>query len=244
MCAASSPALGQRKTVVRPLRTLLDQPSRHARQASSRGGCQTAPCPQRRVTMNEFTPIEAYGQVTEPATLTIQRILPGPIERCWAYLTQSDLRRQWLASGDMEMRLGSQTELVWHNDELTDPPGTRPGVTSLRITACPLQSRNSIRHTVWAFRWGSTGGVTFVLAAEGRQGNVDLDPSPHRRPLRAAQCQRRLARASGYSGRPRNRKKSCALLGPMAAPEGGVCKAPAGLIRSSRISSSCGQARG
>ena len=45
----------------------------------------------------------AYGTLIEPATLKIQRLLPGPIERVWAYLTESDLRRQWLAAGPMEM---------------------------------------------------------------------------------------------------------------------------------------------
>ena len=61
--------------------------------------------------------------VTEPSTLRIQRLLPGPIERVWAYLTESELRRKWLAAGEMEMKVGAPFELVWRNDELTDPPG-------------------------------------------------------------------------------------------------------------------------
>jgi uncharacterized protein YndB with AHSA1/START domain len=36
----------------------------------------------------------AYGVVTKPMTVTIQRLLPGPIERVWDFLTQSELRRQ------------------------------------------------------------------------------------------------------------------------------------------------------
>ena len=53
-------------------------------------------------------------------------MLPGPIERVWAYLTESDLRSKWLASGDMELKVGAPFELVWRNSELTDPPGKRP----------------------------------------------------------------------------------------------------------------------
>jgi uncharacterized protein YndB with AHSA1/START domain len=64
--------------------------------------------------MNERAKVDAYGALSEPATLTIQRMLPGPIERVWAYLTESDLRRKWLASGDMEMKVGAPFEL--------DPP--------------------------------------------------------------------------------------------------------------------------
>ena len=76
--------------------------------------------------MNELATLDAYGVVTEPATVKIQRLLPGPIERVWAYLTESELRRQWLAAGQMEMKVGAPFELVWRNDELTDPPTQRP----------------------------------------------------------------------------------------------------------------------
>ena len=76
--------------------------------------------------MNELATPDAYGTLIEPTTLKIQRLLPGPIERVWAYLTDSELRRKWLAAGEMEMKVGAPFELVWRNDELTDPPGKRP----------------------------------------------------------------------------------------------------------------------
>src|SRR5208282_5598691 len=79
--------------------------------------------PQRRQAMNDVASPDLYGALTEPTTLTIQRLLPGPIDRVWAYLTESDLRRQWLASGTMEMKVGARFELVWRNNELTSPPG-------------------------------------------------------------------------------------------------------------------------
>jgi uncharacterized protein YndB with AHSA1/START domain len=52
---------------------------------------------------------DAYGALIEPATLKIERLLPGPIERVWAYLTESELRRQWLAAGQMEMKSGTRS---------------------------------------------------------------------------------------------------------------------------------------
>jgi uncharacterized protein YndB with AHSA1/START domain len=76
--------------------------------------------------MKTATNLEAYGALTEPTTLKIQRLLPGPIERVWAYLTDSDLRGKWLAAGAMEMKVGASFELVWRNDELNDPPCRRP----------------------------------------------------------------------------------------------------------------------
>ena len=54
--------------------------------------------------MNQHAKPDPYGELIEPATLKIQRVLPGPIERVWAYLTQGELRRQWLAAGQMELQ--------------------------------------------------------------------------------------------------------------------------------------------
>ena len=33
----------------------------------------------------------------EPGTVKMERLLPGPVERVWAYLTESDKRARWLA---------------------------------------------------------------------------------------------------------------------------------------------------
>ena len=76
--------------------------------------------------MNAYSAPDAYGVLIEPATLKIQRLLPGPIERVWAYLTESEERRKWLAAGEMEMRVGAPFEFVWRNDELSCPVGKRP----------------------------------------------------------------------------------------------------------------------
>jgi uncharacterized protein YndB with AHSA1/START domain len=116
--------------------------------------------------MNELASLDAYGVLTEPGTLKIQRILPGPIERVWAYLTDSDLRRRWLAAGPMEMKVGAPFELVWRNDELSDPPGQRPAGfseehrMSSRITELDPPRRLSIA-------WSGSGDVSFELEPQG-----------------------------------------------------------------------------
>src|SRR5262245_5014434 len=102
--------------------------------------------------MTDLATLDAYGALTEPRTLRIQRLLPGPIERVWAYLTEGELRRKWLAAGDMELKVGTTFELVWRNDELTDPPGHRPD-------GFPAENRRESRVTVvdpphrLAFSW-------------------------------------------------------------------------------------------
>jgi uncharacterized protein YndB with AHSA1/START domain len=118
--------------------------------------------------MNQMKTLEAYGELIEPATLKIERLLPGPIERVWAYLTESDLRRQWMAAGEMEMNAGAPFELVWRNNELTDPPGARPA-------GFPDEHRMDGRITELdpprklGITWGSTGGVSFELEPKGNE---------------------------------------------------------------------------
>src|ERR1700738_4292909 len=75
--------------------------------------------------MDTKTKPDAYGALPEPATFKIQRLLRTPIERIWAYLTDSELRRKWLAAGAMDMKVGAPFELVWRNAELNDPPSAR-----------------------------------------------------------------------------------------------------------------------
>ncbi len=109
---------------------------------------------------------DAYGTLIEPATLKIQRILPGPIERVWAYLTDSELRRKWFAAGAMELKVGASFEFVWRNDELTDPPGQRPPGSAeehrrqSRIIECDPPRK-------LAFTWHDAGDISFELEPQG-----------------------------------------------------------------------------
>jgi uncharacterized protein YndB with AHSA1/START domain len=110
--------------------------------------------------------IDAYGVLIEPATLKIQRLLPGPIERVWAYLTDSELRRQWLAAGEMELKVGAPFELVWRNDELTDGPGRRPpGKGEEHRMQSRIVALDPPRKLVIA--WQDSGDVSFELEPRG-----------------------------------------------------------------------------
>jgi uncharacterized protein YndB with AHSA1/START domain len=119
--------------------------------------------------MNDMTAIERYGSLIEPASVRIQRLLPGPVERVWAFLTESDLRRRWLASGEMRLEVGAPFELVWRNDELTDPPGQRPeGFAEENRMRSRITELDPPRRL--AFTWGEGGGdVTFDLEPKGDQ---------------------------------------------------------------------------
>jgi uncharacterized protein YndB with AHSA1/START domain len=116
--------------------------------------------------MNELASLDAYGTLREPMTLMIQRVLPGPIERVWAYLTDSELRRQWLAAGEMELKVGAPFELVWRNDELNDPPSRRPeGFAEEQRMQSRITELDPPRRL--AIAWGNSGDVSFELEPRG-----------------------------------------------------------------------------
>jgi uncharacterized protein YndB with AHSA1/START domain len=116
--------------------------------------------------MTELATRGAYGELIEPATLKIERLLPGPIERVWAYLTDSELRRRWLAAGQMELKVGAPFELVWRNDELTDPPGKRPsGFADEHRMESRITDLDPPRKLTIA--WKGSGDVSFELAPKG-----------------------------------------------------------------------------
>jgi uncharacterized protein YndB with AHSA1/START domain len=116
--------------------------------------------------MNELAPPSPYGTLTEPMTLTIQRVLPGPIERIWAYLTESELRKKWLAAGEMGLKPGTSFEFVWRNAELNDPPTQRPeGHSEEHRLTCEITEFEPPRRL--SITWGRSGGVTFELEARG-----------------------------------------------------------------------------
>ncbi|HWT54739.1 MAG TPA: SRPBCC family protein [Rhodocyclaceae bacterium] len=71
--------------------------------------------------MNKMTEIEAaesFGSYSEPGTLHLERILPGPVERIWAYLTEPEKRAKWFACGVMPANVGENFELLFNNQTL------------------------------------------------------------------------------------------------------------------------------
>lgn len=114
-----------------------------------------------------------YGDVIAPGTVRLERDLPGPIERVWSYLTDSEKRGRWLASGEMELRVGGRVEHIFRNWELTpddDPPPPKyaehAGESRMqgRILACEPPR-------LLSYSWGEPSGedseVSFELAPRG-----------------------------------------------------------------------------
>ncbi len=109
---------------------------------------------------------QEHGMFSEDSTLTIRRRLPGPIQKVWAYLTDSELRAQWLASGHMQSKEGTSFELVWRNDSLSASPSERPeGFSDEQRATCELKEIHS-PHKL-RFIWPNVGEVTILLESDG-----------------------------------------------------------------------------
>jgi len=112
--------------------------------------------------VSEVATMNALGELTEPGTLKFQRLLPGPASRLWRHLTESNLRRQWLAAGKLETKVAAPVEFIWRNDELNDPPGQRPA-------GFPEEQRMKGHITAFdparklAIAWDGFGEVSYAL---------------------------------------------------------------------------------
>lgn len=124
-----------------------------------------------------------YGIVTESGAVRFQRLLPAPVERVWDYLTQSELRGRWFASGEMELRPGGRVTLVFHNstlapegEETPEPYRRYEGMESSgRVIACDPPRR--LVHS-WGEEDGTETEVEYALEPRGDETLLTLT---HRR---------------------------------------------------------------
>ena len=121
---------------------------------------------------------ESYGEAIEARTVRLERLLPGPIERVWAYLTESDKRKKWFAEGPMDLRPGGKIEFTFHNSELA-PPG-EPMPEKFKEYEGMVSPGRVVRvepPRLLSFMWGepeSEQEVTFELSERGDQVHLVL----------------------------------------------------------------------
>lgn len=121
----------------------------------------------------------SYGTVIAPQTFRIERLLPGPIERVWSYLTESEKRKKWLAAGPMELHLGGKVELEFHNSDLSPKFEPIPEKYRQYEGACMTGKITVIDPPrKLSFTWGEESGldseVTFELETHGSDVRLTL----------------------------------------------------------------------
>jgi uncharacterized protein YndB with AHSA1/START domain len=108
------------------------------------------------------------------------RTLPGPVDRVWTYLTDSQKRATWLAAGEFDLRMGGHVELRFDNDRLSPgvppPPKHRDHVCAVTGTITRIEPLRAL-----AFTWETDGAeseVAFELAPRGNDVELTIT---HRR---------------------------------------------------------------
>jgi len=140
--------------------------------------------------------LRSYAELVNPDTLRFERLLPGPIDRVWAYLTESDKRAQWLASGEMEKRTGGSVMLSF--DHATLSKDTAPAPEKFKNAGC-----KETPHSVTVWDPPRTLGLTWGSADEPSEVTFELTPQEDKVRLvlthrRLVQRKTRLGVAGGW----------------------------------------------
>jgi uncharacterized protein YndB with AHSA1/START domain len=109
--------------------------------------------------------------LVEPGTVRLERLLPGPIERVWSYVTDADKRARWLAGGEWDLRVGGGVRLEFDNNSLSsdkNPPERFKGSAkhSFDGIITRLEPPRLLAHT-WTWEQNDTE-VTYELTPKGK----------------------------------------------------------------------------
>lgn len=115
---------------------------------------------------------EEHGAATGPGEVRLERLLPGPAERIWAYLTDGEKRGTWLAPGAMELRVGGRVEHHFRHADLSPEkhPPEKYGAYDEGHVVHGTVTRCEPPHLL-AYTWGDRdedSEVTFELHPRGR----------------------------------------------------------------------------
>lgn len=111
-----------------------------------------------------------YATTPTKGVVRLERLLPGPIDRVWAFLVEPDKRMRWFAGGPMEPRVGGAVKLIFQHANITDEPiPERWKDAAAGGEMLGTVTRWEPPHAL-AYTWnegGAASEVTFELCAEG-----------------------------------------------------------------------------
>ena len=123
--------------------------------------------------------MDDYGMLINPNTLRLERMLPGPIERVWAFLTESTKRAAWIAAGDMDLRIGGRVQLIFDHDRLSPEKEAVPEkyqdncAATMDGTITRIDAPRLLAYT-WGEDDGSDSEVCFELTEVGDEVKLVL----------------------------------------------------------------------
>ncbi len=118
-----------------------------------------------------------HAVMTTPTTLTIERMVPGPVERVWSYLVDPDLRQRWFAAGPMDPRVGGRVRFEFDHSGISAAP-TPEKYADEAVSAMAGEVTRWAPPTLLAFTWTENGDeaseVTITLTPEGDRVRLRL----------------------------------------------------------------------
>ncbi len=136
---------------------------------------------------SKIDPNVGFGVLVEPGTIRFERLLPGPIERVWEYLVDSQKRAKWFCGGKTEARVGGKIELRFDHAKLTAKGETPPEKFKKMVEdGGPVYQVNITRYAPprvlgWEWDGGLDGGPSEVIFELTQQGEKVLLVLTHRR---------------------------------------------------------------
>jgi uncharacterized protein YndB with AHSA1/START domain len=119
--------------------------------------------------MNDVMNPNKPGTSPEQATVRLERVLPGPIERVWAYLTESDKRATWFAGGVFELRAGGKADFRFDHSLISaeaTPPEFKMKRSEWTETITRFEPPRILAYTFG--HGGPESEVTFELETRGK----------------------------------------------------------------------------
>ena len=115
---------------------------------------------------------QAPAEFISRGEVRLTRLLPGPIERIWEYLTDPEKRARWFAGGVTEQRAGGKIEFVMHHAKIA--PGETPPEQYKHVQDPGVSFEGKVRRCepprLLVFTFGSEDSeVTFELTPQGKQ---------------------------------------------------------------------------
>ena len=113
--------------------------------------------------------MEKQGVMIAADTIRFERRLKGSVKKVWSFLTESDKRGKWLATGEMELFEGGKVNLHFFHQDLSPLAGSPPEkyknmASGHHFTGTVLKINPP--HLL-SFTWEDQSEVTFELTEEG-----------------------------------------------------------------------------
>jgi uncharacterized protein YndB with AHSA1/START domain len=128
--------------------------------------------------------MESYGKRVDAHTVRFERLLPGPVEKIWAYLTDGQKRGEWFASGPLPAKVGETFQLrIKHSDlspHKAPPPEQFKEIDAKGYTATEqLLALEPMRRLAYTFGYENppASEVEFTLRPEGEMVRLILTHS-------------------------------------------------------------------